>query len=285
MTRAGQTAFHLRRGGCGRPSGAFASAHGAPSSRGWAVHPGPHTLPRHNRSCSRSSISSSMAGPTILGRVLAIYARRRFPPRGHPRHHGRAPARRRAVACAKTAAVKSLAQYRPRRHRAHAGAGRSLSSEGVDRASPACGHRPVVGRMFLIFGLGRPGRLACARLRRSGPRAHFHQARGHPKQALPFASRPRWLGRGPGASARVRAEARSPPPGPEGDDLKTPTLIIRPAWPPVAPVREEQVRTTAGARPIESIFAVGTPPRLPSWARFATVTSRCFFVPGPGTRL
>ncbi len=36
-------------------------------------------------------------------------------------------------------------------------------------------------------------------------------------------------------------------------------------------------------RPIESIFGVGIPASS-SWARFAAATSRCFFVPGPGTK-
>ncbi len=153
-----------------------------------------HTLPPYE-SLVQSIVYQQLNGraaETILGRVLAIYAPKRFPAPADILATTDERLRAAGLSRAKTVAVKSLAQHAvegivPTRAQAE-----KLSNEElIERLTRVRGIGRWTVEMFLIFGLGRPDVWPVLDFGvRKGLGLTFRK-RGvpTPKQAMPFARR------------------------------------------------------------------------------------------------
>jgi 3-methyladenine DNA glycosylase/8-oxoguanine DNA glycosylase len=129
------------------------------------------------------------AAETILGRVLAIYAPKRFPAPEDLLKTNDAILRAAGLSRAKTAAMKSLAQHSldgtvPTRAQAR----RLGNDELIERLTRVRGVGRWTVEMFLIFGLSRPDvwPVLDFGVRKGLGRAFGKRALPTPKQALPY---------------------------------------------------------------------------------------------------
>jgi DNA-3-methyladenine glycosylase II len=158
---------------------------------------GPCTMTTHTRPPFEALVQSIVyqqlngrAAATILGRVLAIYAPKRFPTPEDLLATDDAKLRAAGLSRAKTLAVKSLAQHAldgvvPTRAQAL----RLTNDELVERLTQVRGIGRWTVEMFLIFGLSRPDvwPVLDFGVRKGLGRTFGKRKMPTPKQAMPFA--------------------------------------------------------------------------------------------------